>query len=228
MCKHCEQMGDDDVSMLWQMYCDSRRTDLEARNALFEHYQHLARRAAVRCQELATVDPAVSFDDLEGFACIGLLRALERYDPSHECSFETYAYSVIEGSIREHVRRCYTLGGRRALEHTEPPRSLEVFMQSADFEEMLATTDPQEAYETKETWETMCRAFTCLHPTERVVVQLYFQDGVALPDIANLLGVSVSRVSQLRSQACQHIRDILYNDASPSSLRSDDKVKQEV
>jgi RNA polymerase sigma-B factor len=37
-------------------------------------------------------------------ASIGLLKAIERFDPAHETAFTTYAHALMTGEIRRHVR----------------------------------------------------------------------------------------------------------------------------
>ncbi|MCX8058860.1 MAG: RNA polymerase sigma factor WhiG [Spirochaetes bacterium] len=47
---------------------------------------------------------AVEFDDLLGFGTIGLLDAIEKYDPSKKIKFNTYATTRIMGSIYDELR----------------------------------------------------------------------------------------------------------------------------
>jgi len=48
--------------------------------------------------------PQHPVEDLTQVAGIGLLKALERFDPSHEASFATYAHALMTGEVRRHVR----------------------------------------------------------------------------------------------------------------------------
>ena len=43
-------------------------------------------------------------EDLTQVAGIGVLKALERFDPSREASFATYAQALMTGEVRRHVR----------------------------------------------------------------------------------------------------------------------------
>lgn len=44
-------------------------------------------------------------DDLVGDGCVGLLRAIDRYDPSHGISFEKWAARIIRGAMLNGLRR---------------------------------------------------------------------------------------------------------------------------
>jgi RNA polymerase sigma-B factor len=69
------------------------------RDALFERYLPLARSLAARYRH--TSEP---FDDLLQVASIGLLKALERYDPQRGNAFSSYAVPTILGELRRHLR----------------------------------------------------------------------------------------------------------------------------
>jgi len=43
-------------------------------------------------------------EDLTQVGSIGVLKALERFDPTREASFSTYAHAVMTGEIRRHIR----------------------------------------------------------------------------------------------------------------------------
>ena len=46
----------------------------------------------------------VEYDDLFQFGCMGLLKAIDRFDPSFQVQFSTYAVPVIMGEIRRCLR----------------------------------------------------------------------------------------------------------------------------
>jgi RNA polymerase sigma-B factor len=73
--------------------------DRSARAALVERYLPLARRLAHRYRH--TGEPT---EDLVQVACIGLVKAIDRYDPSRASAFSTYAVPTILGELRRHFR----------------------------------------------------------------------------------------------------------------------------
>src|SRR4051795_2806391 len=48
--------------------------------------------------------PQHPVEDLTQVAGIGVLKALERYDPSRDARFSTYAHSLMTGEVQRHVR----------------------------------------------------------------------------------------------------------------------------
>jgi len=82
-----------------------RRTrDPKLRDELISANIELARRIARRYAAISN-EP---FDDLFQEACIGLINAVERYDPSMGTQFNTYATHVINGHLKHYLR---DLGG---------------------------------------------------------------------------------------------------------------------
>jgi RNA polymerase sigma-B factor len=73
--------------------------DRRLRNRLIEGHRplavHLARRFADRGEPL---------DDLVQVACVGLLHAVERFDPERGVEFASFASVTIEGELKRHFR----------------------------------------------------------------------------------------------------------------------------
>ncbi|HWX46158.1 MAG TPA: SigB/SigF/SigG family RNA polymerase sigma factor [Solirubrobacteraceae bacterium] len=78
----------------WQQHGDRR-----AREALIERFQPLARGLARRY--LGVPEP---IDDLTQVAYIGLIKAIDRFDPARGNHFAAYAIPTILGEIRRHFR----------------------------------------------------------------------------------------------------------------------------
>jgi len=76
-----------------------RTRDPKLRDELVTANIDLARRLAQRYT--ITGEP---FDDLFQEACIGLIKAVERYDPDRDIQFNTYATHVINGHLRHYLR----------------------------------------------------------------------------------------------------------------------------
>ena len=90
----------DDTSALWQEY---RRTrDRGVRDRLILTYAPLVKFVAGR---LGSGLPAhVDEGDLVSYGLLGLIGAIERYDPDREIKFETYAITRIKGAIIDELR----------------------------------------------------------------------------------------------------------------------------
>src|SRR5215813_10704835 len=86
--------------ILRDKFVEYRRTgDRRLRNELIEAHKslasHLARRYANRGEP---------FDDLLQVAYLGMLKAVERFDPERGLEFSTFATATVEGELKRHFR----------------------------------------------------------------------------------------------------------------------------
>jgi len=73
--------------------------DPAAREALVERYQALVRSLSSRYNAVSD-----SADDLIQVGNVGLLHALDRFDPDRGCAFRSFAVPTILGELRRHFR----------------------------------------------------------------------------------------------------------------------------
>lgn len=78
-----------------------RRGDRAARDLLLERYAPLARNLARRYNN--TSEP---YEDLAQVAQLGLVTAVERFDPKRGPPFQAFAIPTILGELRRHFRNC--------------------------------------------------------------------------------------------------------------------------
>jgi RNA polymerase sigma-B factor len=76
-----------------------RTRDPALRDAIIEDHLPLARRIAARY-----TSGRESLDDLFQVACLGLVKAVDRYDPDHGSAFSSYAVPTMTGELRRHLR----------------------------------------------------------------------------------------------------------------------------
>ena len=99
-------------SRLLAQYAATR--DRLLRDTLVERFMPLARSIALRYAR-----GGEPLDDLVQVASLGLLKALDRFDPQRGVAFSSYAVPTIAGEIRRHFRdRCWTVRPPRALSDT--------------------------------------------------------------------------------------------------------------
>ena len=93
-------MPAEDVLSLWRKYRANR--DRQLRDRLILTYAPLVKFVAGR---LGSGLPAhVDEGDLVSYGLLGLIGAIERYDPDRDVKFETYAIARIKGSIIDELR----------------------------------------------------------------------------------------------------------------------------
>jgi RNA polymerase sigma-B factor len=96
-----------------------RAGDRRARERLIERYLPLARRLAWRYR--ATTEP---LDDLVQVASLGLVKAVDRWDPDRGHTLSTFAVPTILGELRRHFRDATWV--------VRPPRGLQELAVSID------------------------------------------------------------------------------------------------
>jgi RNA polymerase sigma-B factor len=85
-----------DEASLWRLTACG---DAAARGRLAERYLRLAHLLARRYSR--TAEP---LEDLEQVACVGLMHAVDRFDPARGTTFSTFAVPTILGELRRHFR----------------------------------------------------------------------------------------------------------------------------
>jgi RNA polymerase sigma factor for flagellar operon FliA len=200
----------------------------------------------------------VDIKEMINSGIIGLVDALEKYDPKHETNFSTYAQFRIRGAILDSFRsqdwaprslrhkshkveQAYMLLeqklGRPATEE-EVAKELNIPMEEfqkvlgevsgvvmLSFEELgfghgedrfqadeLMPTggpDPLSNLLSGEKVSIVARALDRLPEKERLVISLYFYEELNLKEIGEILDVTESRASQIRSRALIRLKNYL-------------------
>ena len=78
--------------------------------------------------------------------------------------------------------------------------------------------DPLDALSLKDLHQRVADAIRALPEKERLVLSLYYDEGLNLKEIGEVLGLTESRVSQIRTQAILRLRADLKSVASPQAL----------
>jgi RNA polymerase sigma factor for flagellar operon FliA len=79
------------------------RRQMEKRDVLINQYLPYAASIAGRVMQM--LSSAVDYDDVMCYARLGLLEAAERFDPSMNVDFKTFAYYRIKGAIYDGLRK---------------------------------------------------------------------------------------------------------------------------
>jgi len=211
----------------------------------------IARRIHERLPE------SVNLDDLISTGIVGLIQAIDNFDPRHGVKLKTYAEYKIRGAIldslrgldwaprqqRRKVKQIEAAIGR--LEQrcqrtpTEEEIAAELGLSIEDYREWLvdvrgvnlgsfelATAEedgrdllafvsdaeenwPSTLVERAELERLLAEAIEKLPPIERTVLSLYYHEELTLREVAKVIKLHESRVSQLKSQAILRLRSYM-------------------
>lgn len=243
---------------LWQAFTagdPAARAELLAEHISLVH--HVSRQIHRR------VSSDVELDELVSAGTMGLIEAMERFEPTRGLAFSTFAVPRVRGAILDELRRIDHVPSsmrrrtrtlttaREALRHElgrEPVSEEVAEMLGLDLPSLwkleaeaegtmrvtldgASTEDADEApyaqamaadeFQTVEDRITLDQETSILRETilrlsqqERTVLTLYYFEELKLHEIASVLEVTESRVSQIRQKAIVKLRGEL------SSLRS--------
>ena len=226
----------------------------ERETLILEHMPQvrlIARRIHDRLPE------TVSLEDLVSTGVVGLISAIDRYDPGHGVKLKTYAEYKIRGAILDSLRGL-DWAPRQQRHRSKLIESaiakLEQILQRSPGEEEIArelgvslseyhdwlteirglnlgsleshppeddgrellrfVADDEEAWpstllERSELSRILAQAIARMPEIERTVLGLYFQEELTLREIASMVKLHESRVSQLKTQAIARLRSFL-------------------
>lgn len=222
-----------DELALWDRWRASR--DMSARDALIAKYSPWSRMVArdvyVRVRAMASAWP-----DCAQNALVGLLEAIGRFDPSRGIVFQTYARHRIRGAVFDGMRalrddlrreaqqyeRIATIRERvtTLVEETvsDPLEafvastiglSLGFLMEAGSIPAHPYAADAYAHREHEEIGEALAAAIAQLPEREQAIVMLHYHHHVPFVAIAEQMGVTKGRVSQLHKRALERLRESL-------------------
>ncbi len=227
----------------------------EARGRLIEEYAPRVRYIANR---IASRLPAhVDLGDLISCGVIGLIDAIEKFDPSKNVKFETYAEFRIRGAILDELRsmdwvprsvrqkaskleRTYhELQGQlgRPADEEDVAEALNISVEEVHYligeasgvsvlsldelwecgfqedgagitmDALASETDnPGHSFAWQQIRQVMAEAIEALPEKERLVLSLYYHEELTMKEIAQILEITESRVSQIHTKAVLRLR----------------------
>jgi RNA polymerase sigma factor for flagellar operon FliA len=199
----------------------------------------------------------ISLDDLISAGVIGLLAAIDNFDPSLNVQLNTYAERKIRGAILESLREMdwvprdtrkkakliqaaiHQAKGKISHEPTEEEIAGELGITLADYQKWLGevqsielerlepapgdttstnllnfisddeATWPSQIVERSELERILALAIDRMPKMERTVLSLYYYEELNLREIAEVMGMHLSRIGQLRAQGVLRLRSHL-------------------
>jgi len=225
-------------------------TETERERLILEHLPQV-RLIARRIQE--RLPETVSLDDLVSTGVIGLISAIDNFDPAHNVKLKTYAEYKIRGAILDSLRGLDWAPRQKrkkakqiesaiaAVEQrvhrspTEEEVAAHLGIPMAEYHEWLvdvrglnlASLDqtfgeqgrdllhlvpdpednlPSNLLERAELERLLAECIDSIPPMEQTVLSLYYRDELTLREIASIVNLHESRISQLKSQAILRLR----------------------
>jgi RNA polymerase sigma factor for flagellar operon FliA len=222
----------------------------ERERLILEHLPQV-RLIARRIQE--RLPENISLDDLISNGVIGLIAAIDNFDPAHNVKLKTYAEYKIRGAILDGLRgldwaprqkrkkakqiEAAILAAEQKLqrapveeeiaeqlaltvdeyrlwlveirglnfgnvEYSSGDNGRDLLQYVADRDELL----PSKVFERAELERLLADTIGHMPAIERTVLSLYYQEELTLREIAQIVDLHESRISQLKSQAILRIR----------------------
>lgn len=178
-----------------------------ALEAEIDQWRHLVWYVVNRIRPRLPV--SVSEEELFSAGMYGLMKACRSYDPARGAIFKTYAYHRIRGAILDELRRLDFLPRSlrdRARESGEDAPSVLGIPTDEDGNESLPSATGETGAERSDLHAALVREIERLPEKMRLVMQLYYQEGLKMRDIGERLRLTESRVSQIHSNAVARLR----------------------
>jgi RNA polymerase sporulation-specific sigma factor len=178
---------------LWSRY--KERGDRRARSRLIEAYQPLVFKVV-----MGMGLPESYLLDMIQEGTVGLIDAVERFDPARGFRFSTYAGYRIRGAVLNALRR--ERARTVSVDDEGPTGPLERLEDAAASEALDAVEDAALA-------ARLAQGIRELPPRERAVVDGFYLRPRSPQTVARELGVSVSHLYRLRDRVLAALRDWL-------------------
>lgn len=228
----------EEVDNVWAEFRATR--DARLRNRLVLQYAPLVKYVAGRLG--SRLPDSVDSEDLVSDGVLGLMDAIERFEPERGLTFQTFAVPRIRGaiidgmramdfvprSVRDKLRAIQraqlTLEGRlgRSPSHlelaaetgmtvhalrdlTKQAGSAHASLDEFDLADEL-TQAADDSVEENDFSSSLMRVVHELADRDRIIIALYYFEGLTLAEIGEVLGVTESRVSQVHRRVTTALR----------------------
>lgn len=215
--------------------------------------EHLSQVNWIAARIHEKLPPSVELDDLISAGIIGLMAAVDNFDPSQNASLKTYAEYKIRGAILDSIRgldgipthkrkrvkqvQAAIFSAEQKLHRnpTEEEIAAELDISVAEYQQWTVdlrgvslgslevvedgeevsllkfiSDDDQESparlLERSELQRVIAEGMTKMPENERTVLALYYKEEMNLREIASIMDLHVTRISQLRAQAMLRLR----------------------
>jgi RNA polymerase sigma-B factor len=175
----------------------------DARERLVRRYMPLVRAVARR-----HLQAGESLDDLVQVGTIGLIAAVDRFDPRRGRDFLPFALPCVRGEIRRYLRdRASTIRIPRRVQadDAEAARRARTPVSLSD-EPDAAPAEPADLFDVVAARVLVAEGARALDPRERRIVLLHHFGGLSQTEVARRVGISQIHVSRLYRGALEKLR----------------------
>ena len=196
-----------DNNILWAQYKDA--PDSVLKKQIMLNYSNLVHYVIHNSRFISNE----IFDDRDyyQFGIEGLSEAIDRFDPDYGTKFETYAIQRIRGKIIDELRRAqskikyYVKNNDGQYSYNQSVLSLNASIDADGNSQLYEVTPadvptPSETTEKSEAKEMLVEAIKKLKERDRLIITLYYYEELNYKEIAETLGITVSRVSQVHKK----------------------------
>ncbi|RJP67081.1 MAG: sigma-70 family RNA polymerase sigma factor [Ignavibacteriales bacterium] len=148
------------------------------------------------------------------FGIEGLSEAIDRFDPSVGTKFETYAIQRIRGKIIDELRKIQIKPRVSNSDNNIFYSNVSLFApvsedESCQLYEILPDNKelPDELLNRNEIKDLLFKAIENLDEKEKLILTLYYYENLNYKEIAKILDVTVSRISQLHGKIINKLRE---------------------
>lgn len=161
------------------------------------------------------------------FGVEGLSEAIDRFDPDYGTKFETYAIQRIRGKIIDELRKLQIKPRNNNPENEIQYKNISLnnsFDSEDGFQlyEVIPSEQklPDEIVQKTEQKDILIEMIGKLPERDRLIISLYYYENLNYKEIAEVLGITVSRVSQIHSKIIKEMKENF-------KLNTTDKVMEE-
>ena len=169
-----------------------------------------------------------NLDDLFQVGCIGLIKAIDNFDPAQPVRFSTYGVPMIIGEIRRFLRETLEkqlgreptvdeVARQAGLSRREVNAALESVVEPISLEEPLYTDGGDAMYvidqvrdpDSEDSWISgleFRQTVAGLTPREKRIMELRYLKGETQMEVAREIGISQAQVSRLEKAALEQFR----------------------
>jgi len=153
----------------------------------------------------------------------GLSEAVDRFDPEYGTKFETYAIQRIRGKIIDELRKLQTKfkteEGDQIVDNYYTNLSINNQVDDEDGYTLAEVIPAEqltqsEEVEKNEMKEILLKALKELNERDRLIISLYYYENLNYQEIAKLMNITISRVSQIHSRILKNLKSklLVYNE----------------